>query len=53
MNENDISLDILLDFHHKQLMTYLKLLDKKLGLLINFNTMSLDKSAIIRIANNL
>ncbi len=47
------SIDILLDIHHKQLLTYLKLLDKKLGLLINFNTMSLDKSAIVRIANNL
>ena len=47
------SIGILLDIHHKQLLTYLKLLDKKLGLLINFNTMSLDKSAIVRIANNL
>ena len=47
------SIDVLLDIHHKQVLTYLKLMDKKLGLLINFNTMSLDKSAIIRIANNL
>ena len=47
------SIDLLLDIHHKQLLTYLKLLDKKLGLLINFNTLSLDKSSIVRIVNNL
>jgi GxxExxY protein len=46
------SVDILLDIHHKQLLTYLKLLDKKLGLLINFNSVSIDKS-IIRIVNKL
>jgi len=39
--------------HHKQLLTYLKLTDKKLGLLINFNSMSLDKANMVRIANNL
>jgi GxxExxY protein len=47
------SIEALHDIHHKQLLTYLKLLDKKLGILINFNTLSLDKSSIIRIANNL
>jgi GxxExxY protein len=47
------SVECLSDIHHKQLLTYLKLLDKKLGLLIHFNTLSLDKSAIIRIANHL
>jgi GxxExxY protein len=46
------SVDVLLDIHHKQLLTYLKLMDKRLGLLINFNSSSLDKS-IIRIVNNL
>jgi GxxExxY protein len=46
------SVDMLIDIHHKQLLTYLKLMDKKLGLLINFNSASLDKS-IIRIVNNL
>ena len=46
------SVDILLDIHHKQLLTYLKLLNKKLGLLINFNSVSIDKS-IIRIVNKL
>lgn len=46
------SVDTLLDVHHKQLLTYLKLSDKKLGLLINFNSSSL-KDSIIRIVNNL
>jgi GxxExxY protein len=46
------SVDTLLDIHHKQLLTYLKLLDKKLGLLINFNTLSLNKWSMIRIVNN-
>jgi GxxExxY protein len=47
------SVESLLDIHHKQLLTYLKLLDKKLGLLINFNSLSLDQTAIKRIANKL
>lgn len=46
------SVDALLDVHHKQLLTYLKLADKKLGLLINFNSASL-KDSIVRIVNNL
>lgn len=46
------SIDALADVHHKQLLTYLKLSDKKLGLLINFNV-SLLKEAIVRIVNNL
>lgn len=46
------SVDVLLDVHHKQLMTYLRLTNKKLGLLINFNSMNL-KDNIIRIVNNL
>lgn len=46
------SVDGLMDIHHKQLLTYLKLMDKKLGLLINFNSSSLNNS-IIRIVNNL
>ena len=40
------------DVHHKQLLTYLKLTNKKLGLLINFNGLSV-KNGIIRIVNNL
>jgi len=38
--------------HPKQLLTYLKIADKKLGLLINFNE-KLIKNGIIRIVNNL
>jgi GxxExxY protein len=46
------SVDQLIDIHHKQLLTYLKITGMKLGLLINFNTISIDKS-IIRIVNGL
>lgn len=46
------SVETLLPVHHKQLLTYLKLSDKKLGLLINFNVNSLQDS-IVRIVNNL
>jgi GxxExxY protein len=45
------SVDVLMDIHHKQLLTYLKLANKKLGLLINFNAISLDKTSMIRIIN--
>lgn len=46
------SVETLHDVHKKQLLTYLKLADKKLGLLINFNVSSLkDKESIIRIIN--
>lgn len=38
--------------HYKQLYTYLKLADKKLGLLINFNTTNILDS-IKRVVNNL
>lgn len=40
------------EVHKKQLMTYLKLTKKKLGLLINFNE-SLIKHGLKRIVNNL
>ncbi len=46
------SMEALTEVHHKQLLTYLKLMNKKLGLLINFNTISIDKS-IFRIVNHL
>lgn len=46
------SVDALADVHHKQLLTYLKLSGKKLGLLINFNV-SYIKDSIVRIVNNL
>ena len=46
------SVEILHDVHRKQLLTYLKLADKRLGLLVNFNVASLkDKESIIRIIN--
>ena len=46
------SVEALNDVHRKQLLTYLKLSGKKLGLLINFNVLNL-KNAIERIVNNL
>ena len=46
------SVEILHDVHKKQLLTYLKLPGKKLGILVNFNVSSLkDKESIIRIIN--
>lgn len=44
------SVQILLDVHKKQLLTYLRLARKPLGLLINFNE-ALLKNGIVRIAN--
>lgn len=32
------------DVHHKQLLTYLKLANKELGILVNFNTDRIDKN---------
>jgi GxxExxY protein len=46
------SVDALLDVHHKQLLTYLKLSGCKLGLLINFNVAQV-KEGIVRIVNGL
>lgn len=40
------------DIHYKQLYTYLKLSDKKLGLLVNFNTTNI-LDGIKRVVNNL
>jgi GxxExxY protein len=45
------SVDTLMDIHHKQLLTYLKLLNLHLGILINFNSMTLDRSSMVRILN--
>jgi GxxExxY protein len=46
------SVEALHDVHKKQLLTYLKLTDRKLGLLVNFNVSSLkDKESLIRIFN--
>jgi GxxExxY protein len=46
------SVETLAPVHHKQLLTYLKLTDKKLGILVNFNV-SLVKDGVVRIVNNL
>jgi GxxExxY protein len=46
------SIETLLPVHSKQLLTYLKISNLKLGLLINFN-IRLMKDGIIRIVNNL
>jgi len=46
------SVNALHDVHKKQLLTYLKLTNRKLGLLVNFNVSSLkDKESIIRMIN--
>lgn len=44
------SVSMLVDVHKKQLLSYLKLTDKWLGLLINFNV-NLLKDGIVRIVN--
>lgn len=46
------SVDALNDIHFAQLLTYLKLTNCKLGLLINFNVV-LIKNGIRRVVNNL
>lgn len=46
------SIEQIAPVHPKQVLTYLKIADKKLGLLINFNE-KLIKNGITRIVNNL
>ncbi|HTB05467.1 MAG TPA: GxxExxY protein [Bacteroidia bacterium] len=46
------SVESLASVHHKQLLTYLKLTNTKLGLLVNFHV-NLVKDGIVRIVNNL
>lgn len=46
------SVEKLSDLHHKQLLTYLKLANMKLGYLVNFNTDSI-KDSLVRHVNNL
>ena len=46
------SVESLADVHYKQLLTYLRIADLRLGLLINFNE-ALLKNGIKRIVNNL
>jgi len=46
------SVEFLHNVHKKQLLTYLRLSDKKLGILVNFNTSKLvDKESIVRVIN--
>jgi GxxExxY protein len=46
------SVDLLAPVHFKQVLTYLKLTDMRLGLLVNFNC-ALIKQGIKRVVNNL
>lgn len=46
------SVEALAAVHRKQLLTYLRLADKRLGLLINFNA-ALIKNGIFRVVNGL
>lgn len=46
------SVELIAPVHKKQLLTYLRLTNKKLGLLVNFNE-ALIKDGITRIVNNL
>lgn len=46
------SIDAIAPVHRKQLLTYLRLTDKRLGLLINFNV-ELIKDGITRVVNSL
>ena len=46
------SVEHLAELHYKQLLTYLKLSEVKLGLLVNFNTSEINEN-IIRMVNHL
>ncbi|MEI7958586.1 MAG: GxxExxY protein [Verrucomicrobiota bacterium] len=46
------SIEEIAQVHKKQLLTYLRLMDKRLGLLINFGT-SMIKNGIFRVVNGL
>lgn len=46
------SVEVLAPVHRKQLLTYLRLADKRLGLLINFHV-ALIKDGIVRVVNGL
>ena len=46
------SVETILNVHHKQILTYLKITGKKLGILVNFNTDDI-MSSIYRKVNNL
>jgi len=46
------SVELIAPVHHKQLLTYLKLTNKKLGIMVNFNCDQIS-SGIVRVVNNL
>lgn len=43
------SIEALHEVHHKQVLTYLRLSDRKLGLLVNFNTDNISRCIIRRV----
>ena len=43
------SIEAINDVHHKQMLTYLKLSGRKLGILVNFNTGNIEGSIIRKI----
>jgi GxxExxY protein len=43
------SIEELAAVHHKQLLTYLKLAKKRVGVLVNFNTDNISKSIIRKV----
>lgn len=47
------SLENLHEVHHKQILTYLRLSGIKVGLLVNFNTLQIDKEIYRKINGNL
>ncbi|MDR0844942.1 MAG: GxxExxY protein [Tannerella sp.] len=46
------SVEKIMPVHYKQILTYLRLSDLRLGFLINFNADTLDKNNLIRVVNN-
>jgi GxxExxY protein len=46
------SVEVLVDVHYKQVLTYLKLSGSKLGMLVNFNTSKIDEN-MKRVVNKL
>ncbi len=47
------SVEALAKIHHKQVLTYLKLSNIKLGILVNFNTVELEKNIIRKVLGEL
>ncbi len=46
------SIEQLQPIHKKQVLNYLRLTGKRVGFLVNFNTETLDKDALVRLVNN-